>query len=120
MSEERKIYEALSFLIDKQPRSSKFYLSSEDKEYHMLSDGDIVIILIYHRADKVYEISTMSFTGSWIDLTLNDLVSIDSTSHRDLMWRHLEYFRITPDQIYGLYSSEGFEYCPRYHEEEEE
>jgi nuclear transport factor 2 (NTF2) superfamily protein len=120
MSERKKIYQALSFLIDKQTRSSSFKLDALTKEYHVLRDGDIIIMLSYEWEDDAYEISTINIADRWIDLDLLTLMSTSGSSDYDLMWRHLTYFGITPDKIYELYSNDTFEYCPKYEIDEEE
>jgi hypothetical protein len=120
MSEEKKIYEVLSYIIDKKTRSSSFFLEATGKEYHMLSDGDIIIMLTYNRDDNAYEISTLNLGGQWIDLPLNQLVAINGSKDYELMWRYLNYFNITPDKLYELYANDDFAYCPKYDTENEE
>lgn len=120
MSDSKKIYEALAFLIDERSRSSMFRLPQTEKEYHVLRDGDIVIMLTYQYVDDEYEISTIDFTDRWIDLSLEQLMATSGSKDYELMWRHLDYFKITPDKIYELYSNDEFEYCPRYDLDEEE
>jgi hypothetical protein len=118
MNESKKIYDALAFLIDQQRRSSAFFLESTGKEYHMLSDGDIVIMLSYEREDNMYEISTINFIGAWIDLDLQALMAMSGSTQYEIMWRHLNYFNITPQKIYDLYSNDSFEYCLVYETDE--
>jgi hypothetical protein len=123
MNERKKIYESISYLIDKQTRSSFFKLDILSKEYHLLRDGDIIIMLAYQWEDDEYEISTLNIADRWIDLDLLTLVATSGSTDYDLMWRHLNYFGITPDKIYALYANDTFEYCPKYeldYEEREE
>ena len=118
MSEEKKIYDALAFLIDSKSRSSSFYLEVTGKEYHVVSDGDIVIMLSYSRDYDEYEISSMNMGGAWVDLSLPHLMATSGTKDYEMIWRYLNYFDITPDKIYDLYANENFEYCPRYEADE--
>jgi hypothetical protein len=120
MSEEKKIYDALAYLIDKKSRSSSFYLSATDKEYHIISDGDIVVMLSHARQDNEYEISSMNLGGKWVDLSLSHLMKTEGTTDYQMIWRYLNYFYITPDKIYELYANEEFEYCPNYAADEME
>jgi hypothetical protein len=120
MQEAKKIYEALAYIIDKKSKSSSFFLEATGKEYHMVSDGDISIMLTYNRDDDEYEISTLNLAGTWIDLSLNQLMATDGSKDYELVWRYLNYFNITPDKIYELYVSDNFEYCPNYDIESEE
>jgi hypothetical protein len=110
----KKLYQSVAYLIKQHRRATAFYLPMTDKEYHLLSDGDIVIMLSLEREASDYEISTMNFTGSWVDLELNALMATEGGMDYDLMWRHLKYFNITPDKIYDLYSSASFVYEPHY------
>ena len=119
MSEQKKIYEAISYLIDKKTRASSFKLDILAKEYHVLRDGDIVIMLTYQWEDDEYEMSTINIADRWIDLDLMDLMATSGSKDYELMWRHLNYFDITPDKIYELYANDEFEYCPRYEQDED-
>lgn len=124
MSDTKKIYESLSYLIDQMTRSSKFKLDFLNKEYHIIRDSDFVIMLTHQLPDgedeEDYEISTMdSFTDRWIDLSLESLMATSGSKDYDTMWNHLKYFGITPDKIYELYSNDEFEYCPRYEQDED-
>lgn len=119
MSEQKKIYQAIAYLIDKQPRSSSFKLDMLAKEYHVLRDGDIIIMVTYEWNDEEYEISTINMADRWVDLTLSALMAINGSTDYELMWRHLHYFGITPDKIYELYSNSEFEYYPHYDTNEE-
>jgi hypothetical protein len=114
MAEEKKIYEALAYLIDNKTRSSKFYLEVTGKEYHIVSDGEIVIMLAYSRDYDEYEISSMNLGGAWLDLSLDQLMQTSGSKDYDLIWRYLKYFDITPDKIYELYANENFSYLPEY------
>jgi hypothetical protein len=114
MTEEQKIYSVLSFLLDKKPRSTFFYLSTTNKEYHLLRDSEIIILLSYDRGENEYEISTMDFTDKWINLDLLTLMQTQSFKDQEVMWKHLNYFGITPDKIYDLYSNDNFSYVPEY------
>jgi hypothetical protein len=120
MGEEKKVYDALSYIIDKKSKSSSFFLEATGKEYHMVSDGDIIIMLTYNRDDDEYEISTLNLGGQWIDMALNQLMATNGSTDYELMWRYLNYFNITPDKIYELYINDNFEYCPNYKIESEE
>jgi hypothetical protein len=122
MTEEKKIYDALAYIIDQKTRSSSFFLEATAKEYHVISDGEIIIMLAYDRDYQEYEISTLNLGGKWIDISLSQLMATSGSGDYDLMWRYLNYFNITPDKIYELYSNDSFEYCPNYelNEAEEE
>lgn len=117
MSHEPKTYSVLSYLIDQKSRSQPFYLETTGKEYHLLTDGEMVLLLTYDRQDNEYELSTMNLVGSWIDISLNQLIATSSSPNYDLIWRHLKYFGITPDQIYNLYSNDAFTYVVNYEKE---
>lgn len=114
MDTQAKIYSVLSYLIDKKSRSKAFYLDQTGKEYHLLTDDEIVLLLTYDRREHEYELSTMNFIGEWIDFSLNQLLVTTSSPDYDLMWGHLNYFHITPGGIYDLYASEDFVYHPSY------
>ena len=120
MSDSKKIYESLAYIIDQKTRASSFKLDVLTKEYHVLRDGDIMIMLSYQWEDDEYEISTLNMADRWIDLDLLDLMATSGSKDYELMWRHLNYFDITPDKIYELYANDDFEYCPRYEVDEEE
>jgi hypothetical protein len=120
MEYQAKTYRVLSYLIDQKSRSKPFYLQQTDMEYHLLTDGDMVLLLTYERGENEYTISTMNLVGQWIDISLTDLLATTSSPHYELMWRHLNYFSITPDMIYDLYASEGFQYEPSYEAENSE
>jgi hypothetical protein len=120
MEYQAKTYRVLSYLIDQKSRSKPFYLQRTDMEYHLLTDGDMVLLLTYERGENEYTISTMNLVGQWIDISLTDLLATTSSPHYELMWRHLNYFSITPDMIYDLYASEGFQYEPSYEAENNE
>lgn len=114
MDTQAKTYSVLSYLIDQKSRSKAFYLEQTGKEYHLLTDDEMVLLLTYDRRENIYEISTMNFVGQWVDLNLNQLLATTNSPDYDLMWRHLNYFNITPDSIYDLYASEDFVYNPSY------
>jgi hypothetical protein len=118
MSDVKRVYSALGYLIKQKHRSSVFYLAELKREYHLISDGDIVILLIHDQSEETYEVSTLNLVGQWVDLDLDNLMMVDGGSLHDLIWRHLKYFNITPDLIYSLYANDTFEYCPRYEAEE--
>lgn len=120
MSDPKKIYEALSYIVDQKSRSAAFYLNATDTEYHLLSDGDMVILVTLNRSENSYEISTMNFVGQWIDVSLETLMQTQGGPDYDTLWRHLRYFNITPDKIYDLYSNDTFVYKPSYESEEEQ
>jgi hypothetical protein len=120
MREEKKIYECLSYIIDSKTRASSFFLEATGKEYHMVSDGDIVIMLSYNRDDEEYEISTLNLGSQWVDISLSQLMATNGSTDYELMWRYLNYFNITPDKIYELYANDAFQYCPKYEIENEE
>lgn len=120
MDTQAKTYSVLSYLIDQKSRSKAFYLDQTGKEYHLLTDDEMVLLLTYDRRKHKYEISTMNFIGQWVDLSLNQLLSTTNSPDYDLMWRHLNYFNITPDGIYDLYASENFTYSPSYEQESED
>jgi hypothetical protein len=125
MSDTKKIYDSLAYLIDKMTRSTNFRLDFLNKEYHIIRDSDFVIMLTHQlpELDKdidQYEISTMdSFTDRWIDLSLESLMATSGSKDYDTMWNHLNYFGITPDKVYELYSNDVFDYCPSYAQDED-
>lgn len=110
MSDQRKVYEALSYIVDQKSRSSAFYLSATDTEYHLLSDGDMVILVTLNRSEDSYEVSTMNFVGEWIDIPLDVLMQTQGGPDYDTVWRHLKYFNITSNNIYDLYANDTFTY----------
>lgn len=114
MDTQEKTYSVLSYLIDQKSRSKAFYLEQTGKEYHLLTDDEMVLLLTYDRYEDEYEISTMNFIGQWVGLSLHQLLATTNSPDYDLMWRHLNYFNITPDSIYDLYASEDFVYHPSY------
>jgi len=123
MSNEKKIYDSLAYIMDQMTRSSSFKLDFLKKEYHMIRDSDFILMLSHQLPDgddeEYYEISTLgTFTDHWIDLSLESLMATSGNRDYDTMWSHLNYFGITPDKIYALYSNDNFEYCPRYEQEE--
>jgi hypothetical protein len=118
MDSQVKTYSVLSYLLDQKSRSKPFYLEQTGKEYHLLTDGDMVLLLTYNRYENEYEISTMNLIGYWVGISLDELLATSSSPNYDLIWRHLKYFGITPDQIYNLYSNDTFSYSPRYQIEE--
>jgi hypothetical protein len=80
-------------------------------------------MVMYDRNYDEYEISTLSLAGTWIDLSLEQLMETNGSNEYSIMWRYLKYFNITPDKIYELYANDEFEYCPNYEQdtlEEEE
>jgi hypothetical protein len=123
MSDIKKIYASIAYLIDQMPRSAHFRLDFLQKEYHMIRDNEFILMLTHQLPDgedeEYYEISTLgTFTDYWIDLSLETLMATSGNKDYDTMWSHLNYFGITPDKIYDLYSNDSFEYGPRYEQDE--
>jgi hypothetical protein len=124
MSDTKKIYDSLAYLIDKMTRSSSFKLDFLNKEYHIIRDNELVIMLTHQLPDdhdeECYEISTIgTFTDRWVDLSMESLVATSGNKDYEIMWSHLNYFGITPDKVYELYSNDAFDYCPSYAQDED-